>query len=297
MNAAIRHFKAFLAIVRLGNFTRAAAELHVSQSALTVQIQQLEETLGVRLFDRNRRQVALSRTGRALLASIERIAGDIDALVIGSRSMAGLERGAISIAALPSVASSFLAGAIQRFTSQYPGISIRVHDVVARQIIHLVDSGDVDFGIGSLVGKSPGVEAQKLLIDRLCAFVPVSHPLAHNKSISLATLVQQPLVLTGRESSVRELLSRALARANLTVDPAYELIYISSALAFARAGLGLAVLPESSIELTAEKILRCVPIKSADLKRQISILKKRGRSLTPPAAAFIVSLTEAHRGR
>jgi LysR family carnitine catabolism transcriptional activator len=91
---------------------------------------------------------------------------------------------------------------------------------------------------------------------------------------------------------VRELLTRVLARAHLTVDPAYEINHISSALAFARAGLGIAVLPVSSIELTSEKLVRCIPIKSAELTRQISILKKSGRSLTPTAEAFVGSLIQ-----
>jgi LysR family carnitine catabolism transcriptional activator len=161
MDAAVRHFKAFLAIVRLGNFTRAAAALHMSQSALTVQVRQLEEALGVRLFDRNRRQVAITRTGRALLTNIERLVADIDALFSGSQKIAQLKRGAVSIAALPSVASSFLPRAIQRFTNQYPDIAIRVHDVVAKQIIHMVEAEDVDFGIGSLIGKKPGPDRER----------------------------------------------------------------------------------------------------------------------------------------
>jgi len=290
MDAAVRHFKAFLAIVRLGNFTRAAAELHVSQSALTVQIRQLEQALGVRLFDRNRRQVALTQTGRAMLPSIERIATEIDSVLRGSQGIAELKRGAVSIAALPSVTSGLLPRAIHRFTKRYPDISIRVHDVVAKQIINLVAAEEVDFGIGSLVGKTPGLVAQKLAVDRLCAFVPADHPLAQKQSIALTNLVQQTLVLTRRESSVRELFARALARARLTADPAYEVNYISSALAFTRAGLGIAVLPESSVGLVPERLVRCIPIKSADLTRHISILRKSGRSLTPTAEAFVQSL-------
>jgi DNA-binding transcriptional LysR family regulator len=115
-----------------------------------------------------------------------------------------------------------------------------------------------------LISKKPGLMVQKVVIDRLCAFVPEDHPLAQKQSIALSHLVKQTVVLSGRENSVREL--------------------------FARAGLGIAVLSESSIELLSERLVRCIQIKSADLTRRISILRKSGRSLTPTAEAFVQSL-------
>jgi LysR family transcriptional regulator, carnitine catabolism transcriptional activator len=292
MNLSERHLKAFLAIARLGNFTRAAIELHLSQSALTVQIQQLEESLGVRLFDRNRRKVALTAVAQGLLEPIERIASDIDTLLTRTQEIAALKRGVVGIAALPSVAGGFLPVTIRKFALAYPGISVRIHDVVAQKIEDLVDAGEVDIGIGSLVSRRPGVTHVPLLVDTLCVFMPGSHALAVRQSLALKDLSGQPVVVTGKDSSVRKLFERALVRSGAAVQVAFETHYMSTALALARAGLGLAVLPESAADPIIEGGLVRVPLRSLDLKRQISIITKTGRSLTPPAAKFVSVLRE-----
>jgi LysR family transcriptional regulator, carnitine catabolism transcriptional activator len=287
MNLSGRHLKAFLAVARLGNFTRAAIELHLSQSALTVQIQQLEETLGVRLFDRNRRKVALTPVAQRLLEPIERITSDIDTLLTRTQEIATLKRGIVAIAALPSVAGGFLPLTIQKFAGAYPGISVRIHDVVAQRIEDLVDAGEVDFGIGSVVRRRPGVTHVPLLVDALCAFMPRSHPLAVRRNLSLKDLSGQPVLVTRKDSSVRKLFERALAESGIDIDAAFETNYMSTALALARAGLGVAVLPESATDPAIDTGMVRVPLRSRGLKRQISIITKGGRSLTPPAAKFV----------
>src|SRR5580698_8702674 len=99
-----RQFNAFLTVARLGNFTRAAAKLAISQSTLTVQIRNLEQTLGVRLFDRNRRQVNLTAVGRELIGPLDDIVERIESLVAGTRDVSALKRGVVTVAALPSIA-------------------------------------------------------------------------------------------------------------------------------------------------------------------------------------------------
>src|SRR5574340_1519850 len=138
MLQGIRHIRAFLAVARLGSFTRAASELHVSQPALTVQIRQLEESLRVRLFDRNKRQVALTQVGRDLLPSLAQVLPDLEAVMSASQDLANLRRGSVSIATLPSVAAGLLPMAIRRFASNYPDVAVHVSDVVAERILQLV---------------------------------------------------------------------------------------------------------------------------------------------------------------
>ena len=118
MTAELRHIEAFLAVARLGHFTRAAAALHVSQSALTVQIRQLEAALGVRLFDRNNRRVALTQAGRDLVAPFERISLDVAAVLQHARDLSAHRRGTVTVGALPSVAASVLP---QARSPRWPG--------------------------------------------------------------------------------------------------------------------------------------------------------------------------------
>jgi len=107
----IRHIRAFLAVTRHANFTRAAQKLHLSESSLTVQIQQFQEDLGVKPFDRNKRRVVLTDAGRQVLDPLQRIVIDSEAIVSQAREIAGLRRGMISIALLQSTATSRSSGA------------------------------------------------------------------------------------------------------------------------------------------------------------------------------------------
>ncbi|MGB7646672.1 MAG: LysR family transcriptional regulator, partial [Pseudomonas fluorescens] len=103
MKNSIQHIQAFLAVARTGSFTKAANELHLSPSALTVQVQQLEDWLGVALLDRSPRHVSITAAGEAARAPMEKLLLDLDNIVTGSRDLAALRRGVVAIAALPSV--------------------------------------------------------------------------------------------------------------------------------------------------------------------------------------------------
>jgi DNA-binding transcriptional LysR family regulator len=134
----MRHIRAFLAVARIGNFTRAAADLHVSQSALTVQIRQLEESLGVTLFDRGKRRVALTDGGRDVLVPLEKILVDTEAVVSRTRELTSLRRGMVSLAVLPSLAAHIVPRAIQAFTNAHPGVVVRIRDIVSERIVEAV---------------------------------------------------------------------------------------------------------------------------------------------------------------
>ena len=140
MLAELRHIEAFLAVARLGHFTRAAAALHVSQPALTVQIRQLEAALGVRLFDRNNRRVAITQAGRDLVAPLERISLDVASVVRHAHDLSAHRRGLVTVAALPSVAAGPLPQAIRRLADAHQGIVVRVRDAIAARVLELVKS-------------------------------------------------------------------------------------------------------------------------------------------------------------
>src|SRR4051812_6190915 len=108
MNLNLRQIRAFVVVARFSSFTRAADLLHLTQPALTVQIRQLEQALGIKLFDRNTRAVELTRIGRELLPVMERLRGEIDAVVVSTRERAAMRSGIVRIAALPSVAATVL---------------------------------------------------------------------------------------------------------------------------------------------------------------------------------------------
>jgi LysR family transcriptional regulator, carnitine catabolism transcriptional activator len=279
----IRHIRSFLAVARHSNFTRAAEELHVSQSALTVQIQQLEEALGVRLFDRTRRRVILTEAGREVLPPLERILVDTESVVSRTREISGLRRGIVTVAVLPSVAAGILSEVLRRFTSTHPGVAIQVHDVVAEKVLELVRKEEVDFGVGTLSVPDRMLTAQPLFTDHLMVWLPVKHPLSSRASLTMAQVAQYRLILTGRDSGVRAMVESALRQARLRATPAYETNYVSTALSLVRAGFGIGILPERSETMGNSAGLMRLPISKPRLTRHIAIIMRSGRSPSPPA--------------
>ncbi|MGQ9371987.1 LysR family transcriptional regulator [Azospirillum sp. ST 5-10] len=288
----LRHIRAFLAVARVGNFTRAAAELNISQPALTVQIRQFEDMLGIRLFDRNKRQVVLTRAAKELLEPLQRVVVDLETVMHSASEFVGLKRGTVRIATLPSVAANLLPRAIQAFGRHHPGVVVNVSDVVAETIEDLVKSSDVDFGIGPRLRMDRDIEATDFLTDSMYVFFPDDHPLARRNAPTLRDIVEFPLILTSRNSSVRVLVERALEREKLEIHLACEANYMSTAVGMVRAGLGVSILPASAVDAAACTGITMKLIKSPGLTRKIQIIQKRGRTLSPAAEVFLRTLHE-----
>lgn len=288
----MRHIRAFLAAARIGNFTRAATELHISQSALTVQIRQLEESLGVMLFDRSKRRVALTRAGVDVLGPLERILVDTEAVVSRTRQLSGLRRGIVVMAVLPSLAAQVLPRAIRRFTKLYPGVVVQIRDIVAERVIEAVKEEEVDFGIGSRSRLEEDLKTSLLQIDRLCAFVPPRHALTKHDSVTLSELVACPLIVTGKDSSVREILEDTLKREKLPLTIAFETNYMSTALGLVKAGLGIAILPEAAGDMVKSGEVASITIVKPSLSRNIEIIQRKDRSLSPSASRMVEILRE-----
>lgn len=288
---SFRQVSAFLALVRHLKFTRAADELNISQPTLTVQINHLEQQLGIKLFDRDKRRVELTPAGRNLLPLMERLSMNMDEILLAASDLTYAKRGIIRVAALPSVAASFLPRAITEFREQNPGISIDVWDVVGEEIIKLVKAEDVDFGIGTRTSSDKSIKVQDYLSDSLCAFFPVEHPLNTSTSAMLVRdLACYPLVLTRKNSSVRVLFERSMEREGCELNVVMETNYMSTALSMARAGVGVAILPSSAVESGNTAGLSFKPIEPSQFDRRVGIISKADRTLQPIASLFIEEL-------
>jgi DNA-binding transcriptional LysR family regulator len=285
MKNAIQHIRAFLAVANSGSFAKAAIELNLSPSALTVQIQQLEEWLGVTLLERSPRQVSLTAAGQNNRGPMEKLLLDLDNIVSGSRDLAALRRGVVTIAALPSLCSGALPPILKTFREQFPGVEIRLRDVVAQRIDALVRDGEVDFGVGVRARMSHGLDFQVVMVDRLTLFVPTHHPLAKRQSISLSELAGEPIILTGRDSSVRERVEHLFSEEGLMLTPGLEANYMSTVMALVRQGLGMTLLPESADEGRGDLVQ--VRIDHAGVNREIGLITRAGFGLSPAAARFI----------
>ncbi|MDZ5601991.1 LysR family transcriptional regulator [Pseudomonas sp. RP23018S] len=285
MKNGLQYIRAFLAVVQTGNFAKAATRLNLSPSALTVQIQQLEEWLGVTLLERSPRHLCLTAAGQQALLPMEKLLLDLDNIVSSAHDLAASRRGVLTIAALPSLCAGVLANVLQRFRQRFPGVEVRLRDVVAQRIETLVLEREVDFGLGVQTRPTQGLAFTSVLEDRVCLYVPPHHLLAGRASVTLAEVADCPMVLTGRDSSVRNLVERLFADAQLPLCAGLEANYMSTVLALVRQGQGVALLPESADEGRGD--LSKVRVEHPEVVRQIGVITRVEHVMTPPGVEFL----------
>lgn len=287
MDLNLRDMRAFVTVAHAGNFTRAAARLHLSQPALTVQIRRLEETVGARLFDRNSRSVELTQTGRELLPILTRSLADMEQALRDARALGDGSSGTVRLACLPTFAASALPDLIQAFRKRVPQARFQVRDVVASAVNALVRNEEVDIGLTGGHSVDATLDILQTGEDRLVIVCPKTHPLARKRSVTVDDFASMPLVLTAPGTSVRAVVDAALSNSRCTPDIACEPMYMMTAVAMVRGGLGISVLPASAREVHAERGLVTRPIDDPAFVRPIALVKKRGRTLPRVTADFV----------
>ncbi|MFH5923886.1 LysR family transcriptional regulator [Roseomonas xinghualingensis] len=292
MDVTLKGLRAFLAIARHRSFTRAAGLLHVTQPALTVQIRQLEVALGLRLLDRTPQGVEPTAAGLELARVLEVQLRDLDHTLENVRDLAARRRGTVRLAALPSVASSLLPSAMLRMRERHPELRVQLQEAVTGRIHDMVRAEMVDIGIASGPPPGPDLAREPLFQDHLLAILPADHPLASRRRIPLEALARESLLLLESNTSVWRVLDDAFAAKGLRLTPFQQAVHTSTLVGMAQAGLGIALLPSTAVELRIAPELARRRLQP-DLAREIVVVHRTGRSLSPAAAALIDALRES----
>jgi len=274
-------------VARLRNFSRASLELYLSPPALTAHIQQLETELDVKLFTRTTRKIELTPAGKELLGPLERVVVELQSIATSADEFKTLRRGLVTVAAVSSVAARLLPQAIAEFSRSYPGVCVRFTDAVARNIVDMVSSGEVDFGIGSQIQQDEHVGTRSLFSESICVFVTKKHMWANRRKVKLREVATQELILTEKDTSVRMILESAFERQGLYPRFRYVTNNMSTALGMVSAGLGVAVLPQSAIDCGSSSDIRPVDISHPKLTRDIGILTRRDRPLSKASEQLV----------
>lgn len=211
----------FIAVARSQSISGAADIVHVVPSAISRQIQRLEDSLGCGLFDRQSRGVKLTEAGERLLAwalEVQRQADDL------SRDMQGHHGGpheTIRIAAVEAFAVGFMSRVMSGFQSQHPGVYLHLRLGRPSEVTRWVQSGEVDCGLRFGLDHEPGTHT--VYTDRapIRAVVAPSHALAGHRSLTLAQLVAHPLALPGFETTLRQILDGVCRTERLSYQPRY----------------------------------------------------------------------------
>lgn len=251
-----------------------------------MQIKQLEERLGVAVFQRTTRKVELTREGEELMISTRKAIAELEGALARIQQAAEVQHGQLSLACVPTVAGTRLPALLVKFARIYPGISVSVRELSQPELLEAVRRREVDFGIGPMPEKPGDLEFQPIFVDDSVALMPPALVAAEKSSISLKELSRLPLpLLSLGASQFQRHLNQALEDENIAPELNYMVTHVSTLVAMAEAGLGICILP--AMAAPPKTPLKSLRIVRPALSRTIAIVKVRGHTLSPSAARFV----------
>jgi DNA-binding transcriptional LysR family regulator len=240
IKASLRYFGA---VVQHGSIRAAADALHVAQSAVSRQLQALEQELNVPLIERRARGIAPTPAGELLYRywrdanfHVERLRSEIDALQ-------GLRRGNVRVATVEALTSGLVPDAIDKFRSQHPGITFEIIMSGSDGVAQAVRSGEAEMGFGLNLGSSPEFNVVHRVREPILAVMSPKHALATARTLSLSRLAGWPISLSMRRNGIRQLVEAAATAAGVTLEPALVTNSVELQHRFALSGQGIAFLP------------------------------------------------------
>lgn len=284
MNLSARDLKAFLALVEERNFTRAAERMHLSQSAFSTLIHNVEEGLGARLFDRNTRNVLLTAEGRLFEQSARAVLADLEGMVANFKDYAQRRKGRVAIAALPSLAAGWLPGVLAEFSKLYPGIELSLLDKLSEECKTAVRARQADLAVATTGEQDMDLAADPLCADEFHLVCRKDHPLAKQPRITLKDLASQPFVHMSRSSSVRHHLEAAFHPSRMRT--VLEVDHLATATGLVVAGLGITVVPALTLFHFRHPQLAVRRLDLKGLTRKLVILRRKNESLSVAAEAL-----------
>lgn len=283
--------EAFLGVAERGSFHGAAERLNLSPAALSHRMRRLEDDLGVKLFTRSTRHVALTPAGLELLPKVrgmmEELAGSYQTLRLQGRA----KQTRLVIGCLPTIATYYLPPVLKAFSARYPDISVHIRDNSASQIAEMVQNGEAEFGITIVSANRWDLDTRPLLREPYVLLCPKLHPLAARSQVSWADLEGIPLIRISPQATNRMLIDDALGAKRELMNWRYEVQHVATAASMVLAGVALTVVPQLAIDASGATGLAAVPITNPSIARTVGVVTKRGLPLSEPGEVMLRIIT------
>ena len=256
----LRHLRYFVAVAREGHVTRAAERLGLQQPPLSQQIKALEEELGVRLFHRRPRGVALTDVGVAFFDDAARILRDVDRAVARAQRTARGEEGRVAVGITTSAPfHNLVQRALRCFRDEWPAVAIELRESGSADLLDALEEGLLDLAfVRSALPKGSGVILQDLTVEPMLAAIPSSHRLARPEDapLDLQDLAAEPFVLCRRPSGagLYDAILAACSLAGFTPRIEQEAPWVGASLSLVAAGMGISIVPESFVRMHFEGV-------------------------------------------
>jgi LysR family carnitine catabolism transcriptional activator len=291
MNITSRQLKAFLLTARYQSFSRAADQLFITQSGMSVLVRELEAQLGFRLFQRTTRKVTLTESGLKFLPIADRSLLELEAAAADIGRSASAAKGVLAIGATPFVAADILPPAIAAYATRDPQLQIRLIDAEGHRLVEMVQSGEIDVALTASHHDAPGVRRMPLACFSLMLIAAQDD--AHQFAERLRWSDLDGLTLIGfpRENPIQQLIEEHLQRAGRRHAPEVVCNYLETQIAMVEVGAGVAVIPTFAAQACAKRRIAMHPLDPAVLGN-IYWVVNRTRKLPAAAEGFNAFLKE-----
>jgi len=285
----IRQLKAFLAIAELGTFTAGARQVHITQAAISMQIRQLENELGAKLFVRAPRRVMLTEAGEQLLQRARQILRDHDAAVQEIAELAGAERGRLRLgSASAMVTTDVLPKLLREVRKQHNGSEITVVSGTSEALVQQILAGELDLAFVSLPVEARGINTERLSEDQLVAIASPRHQFAKQRTISAYTLAGEKLILGERGGNTRRLIDQFFSQAGVTLRVSMELSRQAAIRRMVEEDMGVGIVPlQSVVDAVAKGRLIRWWIEGAHINWELGIARLSGGYESPIMQTFL----------
>jgi DNA-binding transcriptional LysR family regulator len=286
LNVTFRQLKVFESAARHLSYTRAAEELHLSQPGVSMQIKQLEESVGLPLFEQMGKKMHLTIAGREIYNYSKNIGNILDEAEGVLRDLKGLSSGSLSIS-VATTASHFATRLLAEFTKRHAGITISL-DITNRESLQKqLENNEPDLVIMGQPPEGVEVEAEAFMENPLVMIAPAGHTLIDRQNISLNEIENEQFVVREHGSGTRGAIERFFSEYHVRFHTGIEMPSNEAIKQAVEAGLGLGIVSIHTLELELEtKRLHVLDVVDFPIQRHWYIIQRKGKRLSPAANAF-----------
>ncbi len=269
----IRQLEYVVALARHLNFRRAAEACYVTQPGLSAQIRQLEDALGVQLFERDRRRVLVTPAGEAVIAAARRVLAEVDALVDAARGSSDPLTGTVHLGVIPTIAPYLLPAALSRVRERYPDARVLLREERTAELVALAESGELDVLLVALEADLGHLETVELFVEPFVVAVPEGHRLARRRRLRLADLDAEEVLLLDDGHCLRDQLVPLCQAAGAGELADCRASSLGTLVRMVANGIGITLLPAMAVvsEVRPQDSVTVVPLASPQPSRTIGL--------------------------
>ena len=294
----IDQLKSFYRVAQTGSFTKAAGELHITQSAVSQQVQALEHSLGITLFDRSRKKIFLTTAGETLSSYARRLFDLYDEIETVFESQQKLKKGKFKIASTRVIGTYYLPEIIGLYNHRYPGIEIDLRLGNTHRILDIILEGEVDFGFAGKVRSHAGLHGIPVHTEKLLLVSSPHHPLAAKKWIAPAELIRTPFVWRERGTLTQKVVKRWFEKHLGRNSPGKSIALenVEAAKRMVEEGYGITAMPHSAVKREIDMgALKALAVDGFELFVDFYLFYFKGKIFSRAAMTFLKMLYDTRR--